>query len=927
MSKYAVDEVKYASLARQAVAEGCVLIKNDNKVLPLNKGENVALFGRGLFNYYKSGLGSGGLVNAKYVVSILDALKAEEEITVDDDVLSIYEKWIETHPYDGGEGWGKVPWSQEEMPVEASMVEEASRNNDKAIVVIARTAGEDQDNANLPGQYRLNEIELDLLTKVRKAFDKVVVVLNVGNIIDMKWVDDIKPDSVLYVWQGGQEGGNGVCDVLTGRVNPCGSLTDTIAYNISDYPSDDNFGDEVKNYYKEDIYVGYRYFESFAKDKVMYPFGYGLSYTSFETSYELLSECCTCCGPTNKVTVKATVSNTGDYAGKETIQVYVKAPQGKLGKPERVLVGYAKTNELKPGEKQELDIVVMKKDFASFDDSGVTGHKNAFVLEEGKYTVFAGEDVRSAVEIGSFEQEFTVVEQLEEAFAPGESFDRMRRNSDGTIGREDVPVRTFGPYDRVEKPEEIPYTGDMGYKLSDVYNNKITMDEFVAQLSKEDLVSIFRGEGMSCIKVTPGTGSGFGGLTEILRSFGIPAACTTDGPSGLRFDVGTKAFSLPNGTLLGCTFNDALVEELYSMTGRELRRNRVDSLLGPGLNIHRHPLCGRNFEYISEDPFLTGKMGAAQIRGLNVVGSTGTIKHFCGNNQEKKRREAEGVISQRALREIYLKGFEMTVKEAGARSVMTTYGPINGLWTAGSYDLNTLILREQWGFEGIVMTDWWAAANIEGQPSDMRCHGVMVAAGNDLFKCSSDASDQTQDDIMDELEAGRVTIGQLQRNAKHILGFILKSPAMLYEMDAISKEELDEIRAVHEEEGISLEGMEYYEADENGTIIIDGKDWNTDIGTSVLFGMVTDKFGIYDIEITMQSELDDLAQLPVTYYFDNNFVETVSFRGTNGKLVSENRKLGPVLGRTHFVKLYFGATGVKVDKVVIRCVKDIDFSF
>lgn len=918
MSKYAVDENKYAALARQTVAEGCVLLKNDNEVLPIRTGEKIAVFGRGAFNYYKSGLGSGGLVNAKYVVSILDALKEENDIKVDENVLSVYEKWIETHPYDAGEGWGKVPWAQEEMPLDSAVVNNAAKENDKAIVIIARTAGEDQDNSDLPGQYRLNEVELDMLKKVRDAFDKVIVLLNVGNIIDMKWVDEVKPDAVLYVWQGGQEGGNGVCDVLTGRVNPCGSLTDTIAYNVSDYPSDPYFGDLNKNYYKEDIFVGYRYFETFAKDKVMYPFGFGLSYTEFENTYSLDTGCVSC-GETNRVTVKVTVKNVGKYAGKNTIQVYVKAPQGALGKAERVLVGYAKTKTLEAGETQGLEITVLKKDFASFDDSGVTGHKDAFVLEAGKYEVFAGEDVRSAVEIGSFEQEFTVVEQLEEAYAPGEGFERMHRNADGSLVMEVTPVRTFGPYDRVERPEEIPYTGDKGYKLADVYNNKVSMDEFVAQLSKEDLVSMFRGEGMSCRKVTPGTGSGFGGLTESLRGFGIPAACTTDGPSGLRFDVGAKAFSLPNGTLVGCTFNDELVEELYSMTSRELRKNRVDALLGPGLNIHRHPLCGRNFEYISEDPFLTGKMGAAQIRGLNVVGTTGTIKHFCGNNQEANRRQVEGVISQRALREIYLKGFEMSVKEGNARSVMTTYGPINGLWTAGSYDLNTLILRKQWGFEGIVMSDWWAEANFEGQKSDIRCHGVMVAAGNDLYKCSNDAADQTQDDIMDEIEAGRVTIGQLQRNAKNILGFILKSPAMLYEMDAISQEELDEIKAVQEEDGIVTE-VDYYEADEDGTIVIDGKGFDTSLGSTVLFGIQTEKSGDYEIEVEVTSSLDELAQLPVTVFYDNMMVDTIVFRGSNGDTVTEKIHLAYIMGKNHFIKLYFGATGVNVEKLTFKCI-------
>ena len=280
MSEFTVDMEQYTACASEAVAEGCVLLKNDREALPLREGDRVAVFGRMAFHYYKSGLGSGGLVNTEYVVSILDALRNEPSITVDESVLAVYEEWIREHPYDEGQGWGKVPWSQEEMPVSDELIAKAS-GDDVALVVVGRTAGEDQDNANKPGSYLLTEIERDMIEKVSHAFSRTAVILNVGNIIDMKWVEELGPAAVLYAWQGGQEGGNGVCSVLTGKVNPCGKLVDTIAKSIEDYPSTVNFGDEKKNIYKEDIYVGYRYFETFAKDKVMYPFGYGLSYTDF----------------------------------------------------------------------------------------------------------------------------------------------------------------------------------------------------------------------------------------------------------------------------------------------------------------------------------------------------------------------------------------------------------------------------------------------------------------------------------------------------------------------------------------------------------------------------------------------------------------------------------------------------------------------
>ncbi len=909
MEKYSLNMGEYARLARELVAEGCVLIKNDSETLPVRKGDKVALFGRCAVEYYKSGLGSGGLVNAKYVVSILDAIREDKEVSLNQDLMETYEKWLTDHPYDVGKGWGQAPWSQEEMPLSEEVVEKAS-TSDIAIIVVGRTAGEDQDNANVPGQYLLTDTERDMIEKVVSHFERSVVVLNVGNIIDMKWVEELNPAAVLYAWQGGQEGGNGVWDVLTGRVNPSGRLTDTIARDIEDYPSTSNFGDSVRNYYQEDIYVGYRYFETFARDKVLYPFGYGLSYTTFDIETGLDAGC----GQGILARLKAKVTNTGKYPGKEVVQVYVQAPQGMLGKAGRVLAGWKKTGVIQPGESQTLEIEIADRYIASFDDSGVTGYKNAFVLEAGTYQVYAGVNVRSAQPAGSFEKKLTLVEQLEEALAPSQPFQRMRPDENGNLTYEEVPLRTVGVYDRVERPQEIAYTGDKGYKLADVYNEKISMDEFLAQLSKEDLACLSRGEGMACPRVTPGTGSGFGGLTDSLRNFGIPAACTTDGPSGLRFDVGTTAFSLPNGTSLGCSFNEELAQKLYSCTGRELRRNRVDSLLGPGLNIHRNPLCGRNFEYISEDPLVAGKMGAAMVRGLSVAGSTGTIKHFCANNQEYKRREVEGIISQRALREIYLKVFEICVKEAKARSVMTTYGPVNGLWTAGSYELCTLILRQEWGFDGIVMTDWWAPANVWGQPSSMTCHAAMAAAGNDLYKCTPDASDQEQDDYMSALEEGKLTVGQLQRNAKNILGFILKSPAMLYEMDMISQEELDEIKKADRDAG-NMAVSRYYDGQENGDIVISGEDWDTSQGSTILFGFNGRKNGVFQLEITAGNELDDLAQLPLTVYYDNALKESIVFRGSNGKYVTEKRDFGVIFGKTHYIKLYFGATGLKVKEL------------
>ncbi|WP_405376643.1 glycoside hydrolase family 3 protein, partial [Pseudobutyrivibrio sp.] len=281
MSNKLFDVEKFAAVARRAVAEGIVLLKNDDNALPLKKGAKIALFGRSQFNYYKSGTGSGGMVNTAYVVGVREALESDDRFSLNAKLKDTYDEWIKDHPYELGEGWAAEPWFQEEMPISADFAKEISEESDVAIVLIGRTAGEDQDNSNKQGSYLLTDDEREILKNVTAAFKQTVVLLNVGNIIDMKWVEEYNPSAVAYIWQGGQEGGNGALDVLSGDVNPSGRLTDTIARDITDYPSDANFGGEKCNIQQEDIYVGYRYFETFAKEKVLYPFGFGLSYTTF----------------------------------------------------------------------------------------------------------------------------------------------------------------------------------------------------------------------------------------------------------------------------------------------------------------------------------------------------------------------------------------------------------------------------------------------------------------------------------------------------------------------------------------------------------------------------------------------------------------------------------------------------------------------
>ena len=499
------DTKLYAASARAVAAEGIVMLRNEGHVLPLGKGEKIALFGRGQFNYYKSGTGSGGLVNTSYVTGIREAL-SESGFVLNEKLQAVYEAWLKENPYDAGAGWAGEPWFQKEMPLTKELVEDARKESDTAVIVIGRTAGEDQDNKAEAGSYLLTEAEEEMLALVCASFDRTVVLLNVGNIIDMKWVERYQPAAVLYVWQGGQEGGNGVLDVLEGRVTPSGKLTDTIARDIADYPSTGNYGDEKRNVYQEDIYVGYRYFETFAKDKVLYPFGFGLSYTTFAVEAKLAEA--DGADAHNAVTVSAQVTNTGDYAGKEVVQVYCEAPQGAMGKPARSLCGFAKTKELAPGESVTLQIPVSWYTLASYDDGGVTGHRSCWVLEAGEYLFHAGTDVRSASPVGSVTlQETRVVRQAEEACAPVTAFERMKPQADDRggyqAGYEATPLRTVDPGKRRADrlPENTACTGDQGYKLSDVEKGAVSMETFLAQLSDEDLCCMVRGEGMCSPKV------------------------------------------------------------------------------------------------------------------------------------------------------------------------------------------------------------------------------------------------------------------------------------------------------------------------------------------------------------------------------------------------------------------------------------------
>jgi len=882
-----------AEYARKVGAEGCVLLKNEGEVLPIKETDTVSLFGRTQIDYNKSGTGSGGLVRVKYTVNILEGIKENGKIRLNEDLVEVYRNWLIENPFDNGGGWAQEPWCQKEMVPDEKTVANARKKSDVAVIVIGRTAGEDKDNSADKGSWYLSDEEEAMLKIVSSYFEKTVVLLNTGNIIDMKWVEKYNIKSVMYIWQGGQEGGRSVADVLSGDVTPCGKLSDTIARDISLYPSVKNFGNKDFNIYAEDIYVGYRYFETFAKEDVLYPFGFGLSYTEFSCKITEVNE------NGDKIVVGVEVENKGNYKGREVIQFYVEAPQGKLGKSLRSLCAFNKTKLLSPGEKQIIYAEIKISDMASYDDSGVMGNKSCYVLEAGEYNIYAGNSVRNCEIAYTYKvKSTTVVQKCREVLAPEKSFDIMHpQEKDGkyTVSFKPVSKRTanYDSYVKSALPSEIRQTGDKGIKLSDVRDGRNSLEEFVAQLSDVDLMCLVKGEGMGSPKVRSGSAGAVGGTTQSLCDFGIPIASLHDGPSGIRMDSGECATSLPNGTAIACTWDVEAAEKLYELLSIEMCGYEVDCILGPGVNIHRVPLNGRNFEYFSEDPYLTGMIAGGLVRGVAKHGNSATVKHFAANSQEFMRRDVDSVMSERAAREIYLKAFEYIVRNAPITSLMTSYNPINGKWTANNYELNTMILREEWGYNGYVVTDWWPKlSKKETAYTDLR---NLVEAQNDVFMPVPDAL-TFNDNLSESLKSGRITRGQLQRNAMNILKFLLQTNSLdrFIENGCVIKRSLYELRDSLETDVV----IENIENDKDCTLELN------EIGDHLLC-----------VEYT--SDEPDITQMTVTVRTDGRFVSSITINGTTGEVKTAYKDV-PFDSRNVSFALVYPEKLLKITKVEIK---------
>ena len=754
-------------LLRAVAAQTAVLL--ENRVLPLAPGTKISVFGRVQLDWFATGYGSGGDVNTPYVVNLLEGLRKCPELHVNEAIAEAYQKWIIQHPADHGV-WGRWPRSHPEMPVTAEFIRQAKAHSDQAIIVLGRASGEDRENVLEPGGFYLTAEEQEMLRQVTAAFPEAVLLLNIGSIMDLSFLKDYHFGAVMILWQGGMESGNAAADLLCGKAVPSGRLTDTIALRYEDYPSAACFGRKEANEYREDIYVGYRWFETFGKDKVLYPFGYGLSYTSFRTDVT----------SSDPLIYQATVTNTGRFAGKDTVMLFVEKPCGVLGNPARELVAFEKTRELRPGESQPLTLECSAYQISSYDDSGLTGHKSCYVIQPGAYNFYLGTNVREAELVGTLRVgELMVVAQLSEAAAPVRPFPILV-NQDGTATERNAATRTTSLKKIIlsSLPEEQFITGDRGLKLKDVQEGKISLDTFIAQLSDEEMEALSRGGYIMRHPLgAKGNAGILGGVTESLRKKGIPVISTTDGPSGIR--LYDSCSLMPIGTALASTFDLELVETLCAAIGREMMDRGSDVLLAPGMNIHRNPLCGRNFEYYSEDPLVTGRIAAAYVRGIQSVGVAACPKHFACNNQETNRNKTDSILSERALREIYLKGFEICVKEANPLTLMTSYNQINGVWGHYHYELVKTILRDEWGFEGCVITDWWMQyasspefPKLTGNAYRVRAQVDVLMPGSRHFIDPIRKPDGTL--LATYKKEGGITLGELQQTAKHVLTFILK---------------------------------------------------------------------------------------------------------------------------------------------------------
>ncbi len=829
-------EVRNAQLSKEAAEEGMVLLENENQALPLAQGSKAALFGTGSYGTIKGGTGSGDVYN-RYTISVYDALTSTYNISN----MAWWSEYMTTFEqkkaqaaeekqnndyviYQKGSFGGADSFLAIDQALTQSDMDKAKAGGvTTAFYTVSRVSGEGADRTIGKGDYELSEVEYNNIKLIAKNFDKCVVLLNVGGVVDTKFFSEIEGvDGLVLMSQAGMEGGNALADILTGKTTPSGKLTDTWAKNYSDYPAattiGDNDGDNKQEDYKEGIYVGYRYFDTFNITPA-YEFGYGKSYTSFDV------EPLTVAADENNVSVTVNVTNTGDtYSGKEVVEVYFSAPDGSIEKPYQELAGFAKTDNLAPGESQKLTVTYKTTEMSSYDEA-----KAAYVMEDGDYIVRVGDSSRNTkvADVLTLDKD-VVTEQLSNQLTLDKNWKDLSKTGKTPYSYKDeaaqikaaarialpsAKIKTENNASKIDEKKVTTYlTADAAKdykaaenevvetvdavpantKLIDVYDGKVSMESFVASLDDTQLANLANGiSGASTSGDTWGADAnsvtGAAGETSQLyfNSLGIPNTVEADGPAGIRVTAETTdkdgnavynyCTAFPIGTLLAQTWNTDLVNRVGKAIGEEMVEIGVTLWLAPGMNIHRDPLCGRNFEYYSEDPALTGYVGSAITAGVQSNKGVGvTIKHYITNNQETNRSAVNTSVSERTLREIYLKGFEMVVKSAQPMAIMSSYNKVNGTYACENFDLLTAIPRGEWGFDGMVMTDW-GAGNRAGVDT-------MMHAGNDLVMPG-----RTQDRMIAALQGNPVGTtanpnldkalvrGDIQKCVSRVLTMIMRS--------------------------------------------------------------------------------------------------------------------------------------------------------
>ncbi len=793
-------ELEHARLARKASAEGMVLLKNEN-LLPLELPMSIALFGGGAVWTVKGGIGSGD-VNNRESISIYKGLKTAGAVITSEDWIADYKNryaaartaWKERiledarHVENPFDAYSANPFS---MPDGRKIMLKDLGDAAAAVYVISRIAGEGKDRRKIEGDYYLSKKEREDILFLNQTDIPVILLLNVGSPIELTDVlqeaGNIK--AVLNISLPGQEGGHAVADVLFGRTSPGGRLTATWAKHYEDYPSADSFGYLNGNLeteiYREGIYVGYRYFDSFGIQP-LFPFGYGLSYTDFSIRYEGLQR------TARGMDIMVSVTNTGKlYSGREVVQVYVTLPQKICAKEYQRLVGFAKTNTLKPQEKQKLVISIDQSNLASYSEQ-----LHAWFMEAGTYGIWIGNHSASLqlAELFTVHQQ-TILEHTKGVCSPKEAVEEL--------GIAEFAKNRAGEWLKMTEEQKIPISSLIPQEeKNSTYQITFAKEQPVTELIPLLYGNITQGAstlGSAGIRV-PGSA---GETTEALEEkYGIRSLIMADGPAGLRlrqsyeadretnsiYGVGVLGSlengfleetihhenadtyyqyctAFPAGTALAQSWDTGLMREFGEAVAVEMEEFHVNLWLAPGMNIHRNPLCGRNFEYYSEDPFLSGIMAASVTDGVQSHRGCGvTIKHFVCNNQEDNRMGVDVRVSERALREIYLRGFEIAVKKSKPIAMMSSYNLINGVHAANSRELCTIIAREEWGFEGVIMSDWNTTV-----PEDGSVPWQCVAAGNDIIM---PGNQKDAANICEAYEQGRLSEEMIRCSAGRILKMV-----------------------------------------------------------------------------------------------------------------------------------------------------------